>query len=160
MKPNFDLYFPGMVQDGVLTIETPEAFAFYLDHFTGQKVEVRIRKLVRCKSKAQNNYFQGVVVHCLLFAYHQIGEDYTEEEVKQLVKDEFLSYEKNGKRFTPSWADVDMDPSSQFIYKCIRRCAQMGVVVPPATTDPWWKSLMPLKRRIPRKSLDRTQTIR
>jgi len=66
------------------------------------RYDVTIKTYRKNRSAEQNSYLRGVV-------YKKISEytSYTDDEVHQLCAEEFLSYEKNGKKFVKSTTRLD-----------------------------------------------------
>ena len=87
------------------------------------KLEIKPYKSQR--SNSQNRYFHGVV--CALFGL-EFG--LTTEEAKEVLKCKFLQYEKKGKVFTKSTADLDTKEFEDFLTKCRMFSAQHGCNIP------------------------------
>lgn len=109
-----------------------EQMQAYIDGLAGQKVEMVIQKPQDSKTLAQLAYFHGVV--CVIASE---ASGYTREEVKGLLKGEFLTkYVKSptGKEiaWVPSLADLKKGVMSKFIDDSIILVAKhWHCVVPP-----------------------------
>jgi len=127
--------FCGIIKDSKFVPDWPEQRQAYLLGLEGQKVEEVIGKPQVSKTLPQLRYFHGVI--CSLASE---ASGYTKEEVKGLLKGEFLTRYVTGPTgkviaWVPSLADLKKDEMSNFIDSCIMLCARhWGCVIPPPDT--------------------------
>lgn len=129
MKPR---KFHGRMEGGKLKAE---GLRMFLMEFDGKPVEVTVKVgAENRRSQPQNNYMHWMfrfIAACL----RDLGNVWTEDEVKHWLKMTHLRYQKH----TPEGELVDMckDTSelddaecSAFMEACWRTCAEIGIVVP------------------------------
>ena len=80
----------------------------------------------KTRSVQQNRYYHGVV--CKLISGHT---GYTGDEVHQIMAEQFLSYEKNGKQFVKSTTKLKTAEFEEYLEACRRFAAiEMQVYIP------------------------------
>lgn len=120
--------FLGEVKFGRLALNKPKEFAEYVAKLKGT-VQITVEKPKSIRSLRQNAYLWGVV-------YALISEHtgFHVEEVHELCKKKFLTYEKAYKRklykFTRSTASLNKDEFAMYLDKVIQLAAELGIVVP------------------------------
>lgn len=124
------------VEDGLPIYDRPEVVKAYLQGIAHKgDLEVTFQPWRKEKSNQQIRYVHGVV-----FALCSEASGYTKEEVKGILKKEFLTvYAKspNGKKisYVRSLADLTMAEMSQFIDDCIILAAKHWSCVIPSPEE-------------------------
>lgn len=127
--------FKGKIEKGVFVPDWPEQRQAYIEGLEGKIVEEILQKYSEPKTYPQLKYFHGVV--CKLASE---ASGYTVEEVKGLLKGEFLTrYVKSptGKEvaWVPSLEGLKKFEMMKFIDDCIILCAKhWHIVIPPPNT--------------------------
>lgn len=106
-----------------------EAFE-YLTKLVGQAATVEIKKLSPKRSLNQNRYY-----HLLLGIFGlEFGWSLEEAKIihKREVSPNIFIYEKNGKKFVRSSADIDSKEMTEAIDQLKRYCAEQGLYLPDA----------------------------
>ena len=124
--------FKAHAKNSALWWDRPTVVADYLQGLQDKTLEVVIQPWREEKTLNQLAYLHGVV-----FKLASEASGYEINEVKDLLKRQFLTYiftTKKGKQIelVPSLASLKKDVMSRFIDDCIRLCAkQWQCVVPP-----------------------------
>lgn len=117
--------------------ELDQAFE-YITKLTGQEAIVNITKVNPKRTLNQNNY-----LHLLLGAFgDHFG--YTLEEAKEIFKDiskDIFYYEKKGRTFKRSSADLDTKELTIAIDRFMAKSAEAGCPLPIATNEEWLRSI-------------------
>jgi hypothetical protein len=115
-----------------LEIEYKEKFQAYLESLKNKgDLELIIRRWKKTKTIQQLRYLHGIV-----FTLASETSGYTPEEIKGLLKAQFLTAHiegKNGRKlsYVKSLADLEIDEMAKFIDDCIILCAKhWGCVIP------------------------------
>lgn len=85
----------------------------------------------KTRSLKQNKYYHGVV--CKLISEHT---GYTSDEVHQLLAEQFISYEKNGKQFVKSTTKLKTAEFEEYLESCRRFGAMELQVYIPLPNEP------------------------
>jgi hypothetical protein len=127
--------FKGLIKNGVFLPDWPEQRDAYLQGLEGQEVEEVIGKPQEPKTNPQLRYFHGVI--CELASE---ASGYTKEEVKGLLKGQFLTKRIKSPTgdeiaWVPSLADMKKGDMAKFIDDCVMLCAKhWHCVIPPPDT--------------------------
>jgi len=128
--------FHARVENGKLVFDRPEVFMAYINSIAEKgDLEVTVQPWRKEKSLQQIRYVHGVV-----FALCSQASGYTVEEVKGLLKSQFLTdyvTTKEGKElpYVKSLADLTMKEMSEFIDNCIILAAKHWSVVIPSPEE-------------------------
>lgn len=117
----------------------------YLQQLIDKDAIVEIKRIRPKRSLNQNNYLH------LILSYYGLQVGYTAEEAKTIYKREInpdiYIYQKNGKKFLRSSADLDIEEMSKSIDKFHKYAAEQGFPLPLATDQEW---LMQIENEIER----------
>jgi hypothetical protein len=97
----------------------------YIDKllYAGHKVSITgVRKQ---RSLNQNAYF-----HSVICGVAGLDLGYTVQEMKEIFKKEFLSYEKNGLKFTKDTSSLTTLEFEKFNEQCRRKASEQGIFIP------------------------------
>jgi len=61
----------------------------YAARTIGKEISITIGQYVKQRSRAQNSFFHGAFMDAVMDMYHEVGNDYTNDEVKQQLKSRF-----------------------------------------------------------------------
>lgn len=133
--PKIQPKFRGKVVKGEFVPDWPEQRQAYLSGLEGKEVEEIIGKPEEAKTNPQLRYFHGVI--CEL-ASEVSG--YTKEEVKGLLKGQFLTKHIKSPtgqtiHWVPSLADMKKEDMRKFIGDCIMLCAKHWHCVIPSEDE-------------------------
>ena len=97
-----------------------------LEFLKGKQARIELNEFKPRRTSSQNRYFHSV---CGLLG-NELG--YTIEEMKVVIKDEldFMQYEKGGKKFRKSTADLDTVEFAKLIDYVIKLGDDHGVRIP------------------------------
>lgn len=120
-------------------IKQAEEAMEYLTKLIGQEAVVEIKKINPNRSLRQNAY-----IHLLLSAFGaHFG--YTLEESKLIYKEinkDIFNYEKKGRTFTKSSADINVSEMTKSIDRFRDKSAEAGYPLPLATDQAWLDQIM------------------
>ena len=120
--------FFGNVENGKLTLDTPDLYEMYLGTLNG-RVRVDIGSHRKNRSLEQNAYYWGV---CLTLASDNLG--YTTEELHDTFKAMFLKDRiiRQGRwlEIVRSTSNLDTKEMTNYIENVRRELAQLGIFVP------------------------------
>lgn len=110
-----------------------------LDRLKVNKSVVEIKRINPNRTLNQNSYLH------LILGYYGLQVGYTLEEAKIVYKREInpdiYVYEKNGKKFMRSSADLDVEEMAKTIDKLHRYAAEQGFPLPQATDQEWLRQI-------------------
>lgn len=116
-----------------ITAERLEAMQ-YLSELSALEVIVEVKKIVQRRSLPQNSY-----LHLIISAFGaHFGYDL--EEAKQIYKEiskEIYAYEKKGRTFYRSSADLDKEEMAKTIDRFMKKSEEAGYALPQATDQEW-----------------------
>lgn len=113
--------------------EADKAFS-YLTDLVGKQALVEIKKISPKRSLSQNSYLH------LLISYFGLHFGYTIDEAKAIYKEinsNLYKYEKKGRVFWRSSADLTKEEMASSIDRFMQRSAEAGCTLPPATNKEW-----------------------
>lgn len=116
----------------------------YLAELAGKEAVVEVKRVSPHRSLNQNAY-----LHLLLGAFGQ-HFGYTLDEAKLIYKElsaDIYQYEKKGRTFWRSSADLNKEDMAKTIDTFMRKSAEAGYPLPPATDKGW---LMAIENEIER----------
>lgn len=120
-------------------IKQAEEAMEYLTKLIGREAVVEIKKVNPNRSLRQNAY-----IHLLLSAFGaHFG--YTLEESKLIYKEinkDIFNYEKKGRTFTKSSADINVAEMTKSIDRFRNKSAEAGYPLPLATDQAWLDQIM------------------
>ena len=126
-----DPIFTGHVlSDGLLVMNHQQDYARHVRSLAGQYVEVIVRRKRLQRSLQANRYYFGVVV--ALIAEHC---GYEKDEMHELLAMRFLRIEDDPVTGSPRrqrTPHTDTTEFSEYVERCIRFGAELGVVIPAA----------------------------
>ncbi len=132
-----DIKYFGVVDNGVLYLDSNEGFNKNLSMLEGQRVECVVKKRIEPKTVNQTAYFHAVVLKYIAEAMgYDPDNKYDLEEVKDNLKHELgcVRQTTKGSKVYMSLADYTKGELSKFIDQCIRLAAEkLDCVVPDAT---------------------------
>ena len=118
------MYLYGKIQNGAIKVQR-----FFKDQIVKlEGKEVEIRELDNDRTSQQNRYMWGVV-------YKLISDHtgFTPEEVHEVYKKKFLTYEKKGFKFTKSTTDLKVKEFGEYLDKVINHAqGELGLIIPEA----------------------------
>ena len=103
--------------NGTFKLEKPLAFHEYVAEFSGQRLEIVIRKPKTSRSTLQNSYYFGVVVELLA---NELG--YDKDEIHEILKYKFLQSNAMGMPYVKSTTKLSTGEFEEYLEK-IRRWA-------------------------------------
>lgn len=110
----------------------------YFNKLIEQKAIVEVKKISPKRSLNQNAYLH------LLIAAFGMHFGYDLAEAKQLYKEingEIYMYSKKGRVFLRSSADISKEDMAKSIDKFMRKSAEQGCPLPPATNQEWLRQI-------------------
>lgn len=110
----------------------------YFGQLTKQGALVELKRVSRTRSLAQNSY-----LHVLIGAFAQ-HFGYTMEEAKTIYKQlnrKIYRYEKKGRVFWRSSADITVDEMTESIELFREKSAEAGYPLPKPDNGPWLRQL-------------------
>lgn len=111
---------------GTLRLEKPVSFHEYVAEFSGQRVEVIIRKPKTSRSTLQNSYYFGVVVELLA---NELG--YEKDEIHEILKYKFLQSHAMGMPYVKSTTKLSTGEFEDYLSKIKRWAAEfLNIVIP------------------------------
>lgn len=144
MAADREISFKGTVKNNAVVIEDHDAFQYQLLDFEGKEVRMSIKPWRNSRTLEANGYYWGVVV-----AYIAEETGMTPEEVHQELARMFLKYHhpESGREYVRSTSDLNTKEFSTYTQQCIEWAAAfLFVEIPLPSNDPWWKSLVSMKR--------------
>ncbi len=81
-------YFGTVSKTGILTIPNRKRLQADLKQFSGCSVEISIRKKNR-RTNPMNRYYHGVIVKDIQVELNRLGNDFSSDEVHELLKEMF-----------------------------------------------------------------------
>jgi len=114
----------GRIKDGVIEVQR----FFKQDLVKLENKEVEIRELGSERTSQQNRYAWGII-------YKLISDHtgYTPEEVHQVFKERFLTYSKDGFKFTKSTTELTTKEFGEYLDKVIFYAqSELGIIIPEA----------------------------
>lgn len=140
---DIEFSFRGTVKDGELVIEDKDIFLYHLLDFEGQQLGIKIKKWRNPRSVEQNAYYWGVVLAKIA---GEIG--CTPEEAHQDLTRMFLTYTaENGREYIRSTASLDTKQFTVYLDQVVEWAGRfLWLEIPPPTKDPWWRSLVAVKK--------------
>lgn len=135
--------FKGKVLQGELVIEDKEVFLYHLLDMEGQEVGIKIKKWRNPRSTEANAYYWGVVLAKIA---GEIG--CSTDEAHQDLTQIFLTYTAdNGREYIRSTASLDTKEFMEYVDRVIEWAGMyLYLEIPPPSKDPWWRSLIAVKR--------------
>lgn len=121
-------FFWGKVRSGI-KLENKREFAKALKQLEGKDIELIIKQWLKRRTLNQNAYYWTIV--------RLIGDHtgFTAEEVHELMKRKFLSYEKQHKnkiyRFTKSTTDLNIGEFIEYVEKVKQFAIEELDIIPP-----------------------------
>jgi len=136
--------FTGTVKEGKLTLDKRDKFLKHLTEFEGQNIELTLRKAVKRRTSPQLRYY-FVCVGFVKKALNDMGNEFSQEQVHQFLKSQFLFKEVINEDTAEIYkiplsmsnkGEVSTDIMSEYIDKIHRWAAEeLGVVIPDADAD-------------------------
>ena len=117
--------------------EKSEAFRYFMRLANGKKL-VEIKKINLNRTLNQNSYLH------LIIGYFGVHFGYTLEEAKLIYKEvnrELYEYEKKGRIFYRSSADLDKEQMAKSIDRFMEKSKEAGCILPPATDKEWLRQI-------------------
>jgi hypothetical protein len=120
--------FGAVVTAGKLVFDAPGELKAVLAKLEGKRVAVRVTRQSQTRSLSQNAWYWGCVIPLLAEAC-----GYEPEEMHDALKHQFLrdrENEKAGLVLVKSSADLNTAEFTDYVEKCRRLAAGLGVVIP------------------------------
>lgn len=117
--------FYGRVESGKLKFRDTNGWLRRIASLEGQEIEVRLGKLTKNRSNAQNSFFHGVI--CELLSEYT---GYSPEEAKEILKQKFLLVGDGPHAYCRPTSSLSTAEMATFNERCIQFCAELGVVIP------------------------------
>lgn len=122
-----------------LSVEVERTAAFeYLTDLVGKDALVELKKISPARTLNQNSYLH------LIIAAFGVHFGYTLEEAKVIYKEinkSIYQYEKKGRKFLRSSADLSKEEMAKSIDCFMQRSAEQGFPLPLATNQEWLRQI-------------------
>jgi hypothetical protein len=116
--------FIGTIQNGTLTLNSPESFKKYVSNLKSQKVVMIVKPYRKTRTVRQNAYYWL----CLTFIGDEIGE--SPDDLHTTFKSLFLTDHTGKFPMIRSTSRLNVVQFGEYLDKVIRKVAEIGIVVP------------------------------
>ena len=118
MKKAPDRLYKFTVQDGKVHMPSVNTFLQELKTLKNGNYAIAVKRMRRAKTLSQNNYYWAAIVPVI--AEHVGYDPYEHEQLHRGLMEKFLGEERFGLIFTPSFGDLSLEATTEYINQVIR----------------------------------------